>query len=210
MESRITKALENRIKSEEENCYYGRYFYQILGQIMIDVFLVKIEKDTLFEEIYELFLQYRLEIARKIAEMLKEYNILYSYVNVFLVWEQEWERKMNKREPEYSDDEVEMIRKLLLIYLNKDILGDEDGIPSEEKLRLDDLLGIVKNIFKECYADCMAKQLLNLPFADFIYSFLADAWNEKISDIRLGHQKKGIWSGRFMKVHPVGHIIDFA
>lgn len=181
LKGQLRKLLENQILCQtidlSEEKYYGREVYDWLYVTMQELFYHE-DKDTgLKNEIYDLYQEYQICLLRELDHMMKKCGIPYS--NFSLIADT---YEKTRKDTECDNGDRRLIEYLVGIYFGQDVkLEKKYGDVDEQDVNgtLEALLGLVENLFKECYADCMAGDIMEISPAQFVMSFLSEARNEQ-------------------------------
>lgn len=185
LKDQIKKQIWNQIpKNLHESDYFGRSVYSLLYTVIEDkVFVSEDSNQKVKLEIYECFTQYRYALSHEIKEVLFRHRIPYSDIDLICTHLETMVQCIHQgKYTEYSPRDMDIISCIIDLYLGKDIRTNTDifYIADEDAdIDLDALLITLRFLFEECYADCMASEILELYPPHFIFSFLTEARNEQ-------------------------------
>lgn len=181
IQRRIYECLES--KNDNHAFYYGRNIYANLYEILEkEIFYPQVKRKRLENAIFVYFIDYRSGLVEEINRLLQRYDILYSNLKLIIKTAKKDEEEIRKKRDFNLDSDMDMVRSVIDLYFGRDIRneGSRNFIDKKDKdINLSDLLEVLRYLFKECYADCMAGKILSVPVEQFIFSFLTEARNER-------------------------------
>lgn len=167
-------------ENKEKICLYGRFVYIQLQQLVEEILM---EPDKKFEYcLNQMYREYRLELLQILSNVFSGYNIPYSGIHLNIE-KLKIENTISPSDMKNLDcHEARLISCIINLYLGKENgyfketikLGKEDI-----EINLKSILYVLKDLFKECYADCMAGKIMNIQQEEFVFSFLSEARNER-------------------------------
>ncbi len=178
LKQRIKEELPGRLEREK---YYSKEVYKTLYIIIEHIFDIQEENNNIENDMYSCFLNYRYKCAENICEILKKIEILYSNAHLVRAILAD-KNQMSDKGVTPDTQDLNIIKSIIYLYFGKDIQGLADDVCIDEddaNIDLSDLLEVLQYLFKECYADCMASEILKLEPEHFIFSFLTEARNEQ-------------------------------
>lgn len=158
--------------------YYSRKVYNYLYKLIKELFYSENEDESLTYKIYELYQNYQIAVLKKLDKVVKECNIPYSNFTFIAATYS----KRNTDKFPYNKYDMGLIEYIVSKYFGQYTrLEKKYGkiIEKDAHIELKALLIIVENLFKECYADCMAGDIMKIELPQFIMSFLSEARNER-------------------------------
>lgn len=179
LKKNLAKELNDRIaKNSDDALYYGRYVYEEIYKSVSRLF--DEEQPDLINRIYELYLEYQKELMQSISSVLEKEGILYSMIHLNV--ETVHYKLLDVKDKKYNVHDMNLIKKIVAYYLGRKNSEDSEEFSFDEldsKIALSEILGTLSDLFKECYADCMAGKILDIKTSQFIYSFLTETRNEQ-------------------------------
>lgn len=171
----LRESISLKLRELPEEFYYGRYIYEQIAKTVKEVFREK----YISEFVYDAYMSYQSELMNSILKIVKKYKIFYSAFHLNL---QNLEyRKRYAVKIEESDHEKKLVEHIIELFLSEkrstsleDILFDKN----DKMVGLDEILEVLRDIFKECYADCIAGNVFGIQPSEFIYSFVTETRNE--------------------------------
>lgn len=175
----LAKELRGRIESNSEDVlYYGRYAYGEIGKSVSKLFNMK--NSGLINKIYKLYLEYQKDLMQSISSVLEKEGILYSMIH--LNAETVYYKLLDAKDKKYNAHDMNLIKKIVAYYFGRENSEDSEEFSFDErdrKIALWEILQTLADLFKECYADCIAGKILDIETSQFIYSFLTETRNEQ-------------------------------
>ena len=163
----------------EKLCFYGKFIYAQLEQLIEEI-LTEPTKD--FEHfLNNIYAAYRLDLLQALTKIFSKYGIPYSGIHLIIEQLKAHNKilQTNANHPECH--ETKLISCIINLYLGKEVANFNETIQLDSvdtQTNLKSILYVLKDLFKECYADCMAGKIMNIQQEEFIFSFLTEARNE--------------------------------
>lgn len=179
IEEKLSQLLKEEFQKRSSDIYYGRNVFSeaisILGEIVLNPNMMKKEESFLRYTYHELMIC-QSSVAEALIIALKEWSILFSDANILK------ETSMQKLEMEqrgrFDREEELLIKEIFMNYIGD--IAWENGLVSigeDERTTMKEVVSTLQELYKECYADCMAAKMLQLPVEDFLLCFLYETWN---------------------------------
>lgn len=163
------------LEKQDEVLFYGKNLYSsFLNFYESEIFGLKFEDNTLLYRVYNDFMEFRKNVADNMKKILLDNEIFFSNVDLYLA---DWDS-----DKENSIDDIHIIQDLFKICLGaKDayLNNPEMKVAKADKIILEIFMSVMESVFKECFADCMAAEILNMEMEDFVMAFIAEERNEK-------------------------------
>lgn len=136
------------------------------------------DKGSFLRDTYRDYLRCQKEVAEDLESLLKGKSVSFSEANI---WKATSISKLaNEEEDKFDREEEQLIRAILRYYTDGDSFETSSvKIESGEVITAEDVIADLQDLFKECFADCMAAEILRLPVEDFILCFLYETWDCK-------------------------------
>ncbi len=174
--------LLQRMRSEfdklSKETLYGRNLYPTAAEYLKNIIWNSGEledEDSFLRDTYHKYLCCQVEVAEDLVSFLKGKSVPFSEANI---WKESSTYKLvQEKNNEFDREEEQLIRAILGYYTDGNSF--ETGlvnIESEVLMTMEEVIGNLQDLFKECFADCMAAEILKLPVEDFILCFLYETW----------------------------------
>ncbi len=176
---RIDRELGEKIDLTNKNMQYGRMVYLYVGDTLKrEVLTIDNIKDpkTVLRYVYKEYMICQGRVAERVIACLKRKNVPFSKADILK--ETADHKKILEKENIIDQEEAKVIR-LLFRALVEDVVFEKlvVDIVGNEQITVDDMLDNLDALFKECFADCMAAYILDLPIEDFVLCFIYETWN---------------------------------
>lgn len=178
LEADISRRMEKKIAAHRQEMLYGRDLYPEATKYLKEVFGNSgglAYEAPFWRDIYYEFLGCQRDTARDLVSFLKEQKVFFSEANI---WEETSAYKLGEEAEEPDREEEQLIRIVLGYYIDGTSFETNlVEIAQNDIVTMDDIIYIFQDLFKECFADCIAAEILKLPVEDFILCFLYETWD---------------------------------
>ena len=171
--------LEKEFEKKSSSSYYGRkMYYEVMEELEKCIWDSNgIDSNELFfNYVYHKFLLCQNSIAERWKEELAKWSILFSDAD--LLRETSFQKQEMEKEGKFDREEEAIIREVFRNYVGGSTFeGKLVNLNEDERITEEEIVSTLEELFKECYADCMAAEILKLPVEDFLLCFLYETWD---------------------------------
>lgn len=181
LKSDIFQRMRNGFDELSKEMLYGRNLYPAATEYLKDVIWNSgelVDEGSFLRHTYHKFLCCQKDVAQDLVSFLKGQSVPFSEANI---WKETSTYKLAKeKDSEFDREEEQLIRAILGYYTDGNSFETSlVNIGPQDIVTLGEVIGNLQDLFKECFADCMAAEVLKLPVEDFILCFLYETWNYK-------------------------------
>lgn len=181
IELEIFKRMRDGFNELGWEALYGRDLYPMAEEYLKNIIRNSGElrdKSSFLRDIYLKFLCCQRDAAKDIASFLKEQKVSFSEADI---WEETSIYKLKKEKEGKFDREEEQLLRIILGYYTDGNSIETNLVDIDQKvtMTIEEVIYCLQDLFKECFADCMAAEILKLPIEDFILCFLYETWDYK-------------------------------
>lgn len=181
LEEKIFSGLETIFNKKDPTLYFGRNMYPEVIENLKGVIWEPDEierQDSFLHYTYHEMILCQNAIADKLILRLNERSVPFSKANILK--ETSAQKLEMERDGKFDMEEEALIRAIWRNYTESVSYEKElVNINEEERTTVEEVVLVLQDLFKECFADCMAAEILNLSIEDFLLCFLYETWNYK-------------------------------
>lgn len=182
----LQKSIEKNLFSKlikklpkENYLLYGRNIYFTVSEILKEIIWFRSKTDagdSFLHFVYREFMSCQKRTADLLILCLKEYSVYFSIANELK--ESSVQKLKMEKEGLLDREEEELIRDSFTDYTESAVFEENIFYTEEdEHISVDDVIFEFQDLFKECFADCLAAKILSLPIEDFLLCFLYETWD---------------------------------
>lgn len=181
LEHQLFSGPERSFGTEDPMLYYGRNMYPEAIEILKRAIWEpdEIENiDSFLRVTYHELILCQNKIADKLISSLGERSVFFSKANI-LKETSAYKLEMEPKE-KFDAEEEALIRAIFRNYT--EVVWDDKSlvnIDEEERTTAKEVVEALQDLFRECFADCMAAEILKLSIEDFLLCFLYETWKYK-------------------------------
>lgn len=175
----LFQRMSSKFETKELPSYYGRNMYYEAMEALEESIWVPIEmndRKSFLNYVYHKFMLCQSAIAQQWITELRKWSIFFSDADL----QKETSLQKQEMEEEGKIDALEeaVIREILRSYTEGSPFEERFvHIPEDERITEEVVVSKLEELFKECFADCMAAGILKLPVEDFLLYFLYETWD---------------------------------
>lgn len=168
------RLVENIMTCSDDKIFYGRNMYRETEDILKRYIFASDEigdENSFLRYTYHEFMKCHKASAERLIKYFKDKDILFSGADV---WKEISDQNQKKeQENVFEWGEVKLIQVVFRNFVENTIFDKNIvDIAEDECVTMADVFANLENVFNECYADCMAARILQLPLEDFVLCFI--------------------------------------